>query len=145
MLGADGVLIGSRLMACAEALTPPGFLKAILAADGDATVKTKVIDVVRSYDWPPGIIGRALNTRFVADWQGREEALAEPQMQAAEAERYWRAFRAGDAEDTGVFMGEAVGLIRDVPDAGRAIARIVAEAEHLLSKAEGFVAVAAKI
>lgn len=140
MLGADGVLIGSRLMASAEALTPPGFLEAILAADGDATVKTKVLDVVRNYDWPSGISGRALNTRFVADWQGREEALAEPLIQAAEAERYWRALRAGNAEETGVFIGEAVGLIRDAPAAGRVIARIVTEAEHLLSKAASFIA-----
>jgi nitronate monooxygenase len=87
MLRADGVPIGSRLMASAEALTPPGFLDAILAADGDATVKTQVLDVVRNYDWPSGIIGRALNTRFVADWQGPEEALAEPRAQAADAER----------------------------------------------------------
>jgi len=140
MLGADGVLIGSRLMASAEALTPPGFLDAILAADGDATVKTKVIDVVRSYDWPSGISGRALNTRFVAEWQGRENALAEPATRAAEAERYWRAFRAGEAEGTGVFMGEAVGLIHDAPPAARVIARIVGDAEHLLSNAGGFVA-----
>ncbi len=141
MLGADGVLIGSRLMASAEALTPPGFLDAILAADGDATVKTDVPDIVRNYAWPSGIIGRALNTRFVADWLRRENVLAKPETQAAEAERYWRGFRAGNAEETGVFMGEAVGLIYDAPAAGHVIARIVAEAEHLLSKAGDFIAV----
>jgi nitronate monooxygenase len=140
MLGADGVLIGSRLMASAEALTPPGFLDAIVAADGDGTVKTSVLDLVRSYEWPAGISGRALRTRFVADWHGRESVLAEPATTVAEAERYWRAFRAGNAEETGVFMGEAVGLIRDAPLASHIIARIVAEAEKLLSKAGGFVA-----
>jgi nitronate monooxygenase len=140
MLGADGVLIGSRLMASAEALTPPGFLEAILAADGDATVKTHVPDIVRNYKWPAGIIGRALSTRFVADWQGREDALAEPPTQAAEAERYWRGFRSGNAAETGIFMGEAVGLIHDAPPAGHVIARIAAEAERLLSKARDFIA-----
>jgi hypothetical protein len=39
-----------------------------------------------------------------------------------------------------VFMGEAVGLIRDAPAARHVIARIVAEAEQLLSKATDFVA-----
>jgi nitronate monooxygenase len=139
MLGADGVLIGSRLMASAEALTPPGFLNAIMAADGDGTVKTSVIDVVRSYDWPPGFAGRALRTRFVAEWHGREDLLTDPATKAAEYERYWRAFRAGDSEESGVFMGEAVGLIRDAPPVAQVIARIIADAERLLGNAGGFV------
>ncbi|GAC1328509.1 MAG: nitronate monooxygenase [Beijerinckiaceae bacterium] len=140
MLGADGVLIGSRLMASAEALTPPGFVDAILAADGDGTIKTSVIDLVRKFDWPADFGGRALRTRFVTDWHGREAALAEPATHAAQNERFWRAFRAGEAEETGVFMGEAVGLIRDAPPAARVIERIVAEAERLLGSASGFVA-----
>jgi nitronate monooxygenase len=139
MLGADGVLMGSRLMASAEALTPPGFLDAIVAADGDGTVKTAVIDVVRKYDWPPGFAGRALRTRFVTEWQGREDVLADPATQVAENERYWRAFHAGDVEETGVFVSEAAGLIRDAPPAARVIERIVMDAERLLGNAGGFV------
>jgi nitronate monooxygenase len=46
-----------------------------------------VIDVVRGYDWPPGFSGRALSTRFVADWHEREAALAKPATKATEAER----------------------------------------------------------
>ncbi len=139
MLGADGVLIGSRLMASAEALTPPGFLPAILAADGDGTIRTSVIDVVRDYDWPPGFAGRALRNRFVAEWHGREAALAEPATRATQGERYWRAFHAGDTEETGIFVGEAVGLIHDAPPAAQVIARIVLEAEQRLGGAGGFV------
>jgi NAD(P)H-dependent flavin oxidoreductase YrpB (nitropropane dioxygenase family) len=40
ILGADGVPIGSRLVASSEAATPAGFLPAIVAADGDATLET---------------------------------------------------------------------------------------------------------
>ena len=54
MLGADGVLIGSRLVASSEAIVPGAFHEAIVAADGDATVKTHVMDVVRGYNWPEG-------------------------------------------------------------------------------------------
>lgn len=140
MLGADGVLIGSRLMASREASTPPGLRDAIVAADGDATVKTRVLDVVRDYLWPPGFSGRALRTRFVTDWLGREETLAEPTVRAAQAERYWRAFRAGDSAETGVFVGEAVGLIEDAPPVAEIIARTVGEAEALLATASRFVA-----
>lgn len=139
MLGADGVLIGSRLISSAEALTPPGFLPAILAADGDDTVKTTVIDVVRNYDWPPTFSGRALRTQFVSKWHGREAVLAEPTTNVAERERFWDAFNAGEAEGTGVFVGEAVGLMRDTPSAREVIERMVREAEQLLSAAGMFV------
>jgi nitronate monooxygenase len=140
LLGADGVVIGSRLMACAETLAPRGFVEAMIAADGDATVKTKVIDQVRGYDWPPSFSGRALKTRFVADWQGREDALLQPATRTAQAERYWKAFHAGNAEETGVFAGEAVGLIHDAPPAAEVIAKIVKQAENLLAGASNFVA-----
>lgn len=139
MLGADGVLIGSRFMVSAEALTPPGFRDALLTADGDATIKTTVLDVVRSYDWPPAFSGRALRTRFVTDWHGREPALAKPTIRATELERYRKAFQAGQAAETGVFAGECVGLIHDAPPAAQIIARIVAEAEKLLGAANKYV------
>ena len=54
MLGADGVLIGSRLVASAEAATPRGFHQALVAADGNSTVKTHTLDIARGYDWPDG-------------------------------------------------------------------------------------------
>lgn len=64
MLGADGVLIGSRLVASSDAAAPPGFHDAIVAADGDSTVKTTVIDIVRYYEWPDDEFrGRALKNR----------------------------------------------------------------------------------
>src|SRR3954454_25278508 len=72
MLGADGVLIGSRLVASSEALTPQGFHDAIIAADGDATIKTTVIDLVRKYRWPDEFSGRALKNGFVSKWHGNE-------------------------------------------------------------------------
>ncbi|MFZ1079034.1 MAG: nitronate monooxygenase [Methylovirgula sp.] len=140
LLGADGVLIGSRLMASAEALAPPGVIEAMLAADGDATVKTSVPDLVRGYDWPSGFSGRALKTRFIVDWHGREDALLDPATKTAQAERYWQALRAGNAEETGIFAGEAVGLIRDAPPAAATIAKMVTHAEHLLSGASTFLA-----
>lgn len=132
MLGADGVLIGSRLVASSEAATPKGFHEAIIAADGDDTVRTTVIDIVRNYDWPSEFNARALNNRFVSTWHGREAALAEASTNAAEQEQYWKAFHAGDAENTGVFIGEAAGLIHDVQPAGAIVESMAAQAHVLL-------------
>jgi nitronate monooxygenase len=133
MLGADGVLIGSRLVASSEAAVPPAFQQAIVAADGDQTVRTTVIDIVRKYDWP-GFDGRALRNRFVESWHGREDALAEPATNFVENERYWSAVRSGDADNAGIFAGEAAGLILDVQPAARIVTDMVAQAERLLGK-----------
>ena len=134
MLGADGVLIGSRLIASREAATPEGFLPAIVSADGDSTVKTTLIDIVRSYDWPADeFSARALNNRFVSSWHGREAALAETATNAAEKERYWSAFHSGDADNSGVMIGEAVGLIHDVQPARVILETMVSQAERLLA------------
>ena len=103
----------------------------MLGADGDATIKTHAIDVVRGYDWPDAdISGRALKTGFVSRWNGREEELA----QAGEQERYWNAFRSGDADNTGVFLGEAAGLIHVIRPAGHIVEDMAAEAERLLGR-----------
>lgn len=133
MLGADGVLIGSRLVASSEAATPEGFYAAIVAADGDSTIKTTVIDIVRNYDWPSDEFSvRALKNSFVTKWHGREDVLAETSTNAAENELYWKAFRSGDADNSGVLMGEAAGLIRDIQPAGRILENMVAQAHRLL-------------
>lgn len=96
-------------MASAEALTPPGYLPAIIAADGDGTIKTRVIDVVRNYEWPADFGRPALRTPFVNEWHGRETALLDPSTNATEKEAFWQAFHAGDAEGTGVFRGKQLG------------------------------------
>jgi nitronate monooxygenase len=139
MLGADGVLIGSRLVASTEALTPPGFHDAIIAADGDATVKTRVIDLVRNYHWPDEFSGRALKNSFVTKWHGHENALADSTIHGSETERYWAAFTSGDADNAGVFMGEAAGLIHDVQSAAQIIEQMVAQAHGRLCHAGDFV------
>ena len=128
MLGADGVLIGTRLVASREAAAPSGFKAVLTAADGDATTKTRVVDIARGYDWPDEFAVRALRNNFVDKWQGREDELAETSTNAVERERYWDAYRAGDAANSGVLIGEAAGLIPDIRPAAEIIEAMVAEA-----------------
>jgi nitronate monooxygenase len=132
MLGADGVLIGSRLMMSAEAHFGPALQAAIVDANGDDTVKTTVLDIVRGKDWPKTISGRALRNRFVEDWHGRESDLSATDVGARELERYVRARDEGDAANTGIFVGEAAGLINDVRPAADIVRDIAADAERLL-------------
>lgn len=134
MLGADGVLIGTRFIATTESAAPRGFCEAIVAADGDRTTKTRTVDIARNYHWPTSeFVARVLNNRFVATWHGREDQLAEEPTRTAQSRLYWEAFHTGDAENTGVLMGEAVGVIQSVESAVRVIDDMVGQAERLLA------------
>jgi nitronate monooxygenase len=132
MLGAEGVLIGSRFLLSKEIGSFHSALQeAIRCANGDATVKTTVLDVVRKLNWPPEITGRALRNTFVERWHGNEVALAVAVER--ELENYVRAREAGDAAEAGIFVGEAAGLMHEVRSAADIVQTIAAEAEQLLA------------
>ena len=132
MLGADGVLIGSRFWASAEALVNPAFQNAAISADGDSTIRTTVVDVARKIEWPIPFTARVMKTRFIEDWHGREAEVVKPEVVDREMQRYVTAMQKGDPENTGVWVGEATGLIQDVRPAGDLLQKIVGEAERLL-------------
>ena len=50
MLGADGVLMGTRFYVASEALASSAAKARIVAASGDDTVRTTVFDIARGYD-----------------------------------------------------------------------------------------------
>ena len=131
MLGADGVLVGTRFVASQESEAPEGFRQAIIGADGDATMKSNSVDVVRKRYWPnPELVVRVLRNSFTSKWHGRER-----EMEKAidfENERFWIAFKAGDADNSGVLMGEVSGLIHDAPPAAQIVEEMVSQACQLL-------------
>jgi nitronate monooxygenase len=132
MLGADGVLIGSRFWASTEALVNPAMQRTALSADGDSTIRTTVVDVARKIEWPKPFTARVVKNRFVEEWHGREAELAKPEVVNREMHRYVTAMQSGDPDNTGVWVGEATGLMRDVQPAGDLIRKIAGDAEHLL-------------
>jgi hypothetical protein len=123
-------LLGSRLWASPECLVHPNHQRAALAANGDGTIRQKSADIARGYEWPEEFTGRVLRTAFVARWHGRE---AEHRV-VAEAARpdYWAAVAEGRTEECGLFIGEAIGLMRDVSPVAEILARVTNEAEALL-------------
>ena len=71
MLGAEGVLLGTRLLATVESPLPDGFKEAICRSDGHDTVLSELPDVITGLVWP-GAFARVMRTRFVQEWLGRE-------------------------------------------------------------------------
>ncbi|MFE6687594.1 NAD(P)H-dependent flavin oxidoreductase [Streptomyces sp. NPDC057743] len=132
VLGADGVLVGTRFWATEEAVVSGGAHARAMAAGGDDTVRTRVYDIVRQYDWPAEYDGRLLRNRFIDRWHGRESAL-DAQLPEAAAE-----FRAGASEEdydvAGVIVGEGVGRIGEIPPAGEVVRRMVQDAAARLGR-----------
>lgn len=130
MLGADGVVVGTRFWASTEALVPAGLHEAALAAGGDDTVRQSVLDIVRGRAWPSRYTGRVLRNDFVREWLGREDELRA--VAAEQSVRYGKAARAGDTTVAATIVGEVVGLIQAIEPAAVILERMVMEAEALL-------------
>jgi nitronate monooxygenase len=141
VLGADGVLMGTRFYAASEALASSAGKARVVAASGDDTLRTTVFDIARGYDWPQEYAGRAVRNRFSDTWHGREAALARDD---AERARYAEAAARGDADIAVVFSGEGIDLVRTVEPATANLARVISEAEAALARPFSTSAVAAR-
>ena len=126
MLGADGVLVGSRFWASAEALVHPNMISAAVAATGDMTIRSSVMDIARGRDWPKGYTARVLENDFTKKWHGKEQILE----QSPHAHESWAmAWTAGDPSGSNAFVGEGVGLIHDSLPAAQILTDMVSQAE----------------
>jgi nitronate monooxygenase len=130
VLGADGVLVGTRLWASNEALVREGHHRAILETDGDGTIRTTVADIARQIPWPRGFTARIRRNAFTDRWHGHEDELE--RNVRTEGPRYRQAFMEGDPENTGVWFGEAAGLVRAIEPAGLIVERMSSEAARCL-------------
>src|SRR5690349_3562524 len=75
MLGADGVLIGTRFYASIEAAGAQAAKERIVAASGDRTIRSILFDIARRNIWPAPYSGRVLRNAFTERWGGREAEL----------------------------------------------------------------------
>jgi len=135
-LGADGVLMGTRLWASEEASVHPNMHQSALNASGDDTIRSTVMDMARQRDWPQGFTARVLNNPFTEEWHGREDELAK--TLDAIIPQYQQAWDDGDTNLANVFVGEATGLITRIKPAKDIIEAIVAEAETIIQKQQDY-------
>ncbi len=132
MLGADGVLVGTRFYASEESLAHPAAKQIAAETSGDDTLRTTVVDLVRDIDWPGGFTARMIANRLTERWHGNEAALAA--VKDVEVARYEERRLAGDFSVAGVLAGEGIDLMHDVPPAGALVERLVVEAERVLAE-----------
>ena len=130
VLGADGALVGSRLWATQESLAPIAARRQAVESDGDGTARSSVFDILRRKDWPAPYDFRALRNAIHRKWEGRMDALRAAPDEARSD--YEAGVAAGDFSRAHATVGEAVGLIHDVPPAAEVIARMTAGARAIL-------------
>jgi nitronate monooxygenase len=136
MLGASGVLLGTRFYASIECDGAEEAKKRICAAASGSTVRSIIFDLSRNNVWPAPFNGRCLVNDHARRWLGREVELM--QNVASVAADYAAARAAGNFDIAAVIAGEAVGLIHDIPPAAEIVDRIASEAEQILSGRRNF-------
>jgi NAD(P)H-dependent flavin oxidoreductase YrpB (nitropropane dioxygenase family) len=128
-LGADGVLLGTRLMATPEAPIHPNFKEAIVKSDGHDTVLTEIPDLASQRVWP-GAMSRAQRNKFIERWSGREWALRQNAKEIGKQVAAARA--AGDVENASLSFGQDAGLIDSIKSVREVVEGLVSQAEEII-------------
>jgi nitronate monooxygenase len=135
MLGAEGVVMGTRLYASDESLAHYNMIAASIAASGDDTLRTGAPDVARRLRWPGRYSVRVLRNAFTRRWHGDLAGLAN--AIEVEAPRWAAAQLAGDIAVANTIVGEAAGLIRARCPAAQIIQETADQAEALMARRGG--------
>jgi nitronate monooxygenase len=134
-LGADGVCLGTRFLACSEAAIAEGYQREILRINdgGVSTIATTVYDTVRGIKgWPKCYLGRGVANQTYED---HVDGMDEEENKA----RYEKAMQQGD-QGWGprgrmtAYAGTGVGLVREVKCAREIVEEIRHDALSILQK-----------
>lgn len=134
MLGASGVVLGTRFLATPECIITPGYQSAVLAAQdgGVSTVRTSVYDTLRGTPWPEKFNGRAIKNMSWYDAQETGEEVTEELKK-----KFDEAMKMGDGAwgvegRATTYAGSGVGLVREVKPAREVVKEIREEAKRIV-------------
>jgi len=130
LLGAQGAWMGTRFVASHEWGGPSWEQEAVLAAESDDTVQTRLYDLIGERPFPAGIPDRMLRNSFIERWNSRESEIP-AHREALRAEVEAGQERA-DLSVVGVSAGVSAGLVSSMQPAGAIVRDIVRGAEKLL-------------
>lgn len=127
--GAEGVWIGTALLASPECEHTAQARERIIQAQETETVLTRAFDIAQRLAWPAQYPGRALRNSFTDRWHAHGEQLFESEeagqqlKEAIASKNYDLAF---------IYAGEAVGLVNHQQPAGEVVQQLGEGAERLL-------------
>lgn len=130
VLGADGVMMGSRFWATKECLAKPQAKKIATETDGDSTARSSVFDILRRKNWPASFDFRAIRNDLYRQWEDRIDLLENEPNEGRAA--YDDGVRQADFSRAHIGIGESAGMISNVPDAATLICDIQSEMKNAL-------------
>lgn len=125
-LGAQAVLMGTRFYASEESSGTKEQKKHIIEALSEETVRTRVFDYARGYNWPELYTARALKNAFYQKWHNQKDMVNK--ISSAEKEAYTQAALQNNFDVAGVFVGEGIGRIKEIIPVAQIIKNICAQA-----------------
>jgi enoyl-[acyl-carrier protein] reductase II len=144
-LGADGVWVGTRLIASQEANIAQAYKDKLVDAVGEDTVRSSLF----GGDTPDFNPMRVLKTRIVKEWDGKPDAPSSPEGQPIVGEMDVLGMTmpiqkfsnllpmggaTGDVEEMPLLAGQGVGQVKDLPPAGHIVEAMMAQADALLAR-----------
>ncbi len=124
-LGAQGALMGTRFYASEESEGTREQKQRIIEACSEETVRTRVFDYARGYNWPQPYTGRALKNSFYQKWHDQNDMFNK--ITNTEKEAYAKAAAHNDFDIAGVFVGESVGRIKETLPVAQIMKNICAQ------------------
>ncbi len=129
-LGAEGVIIGTRMMATKECPIHDNLKQSFIHAEETDT--SLVMRSIRNTHR----VWRNKAAQQIIELEARKASLEEV-VQAASGQNAEKMYRGGDINAGMVSCGQGVGLIKDVPTVKELLDRIMSEAEDVISKLKG--------
>jgi len=129
MLGAQGVLLGTRFLATVECHGRGHSKDALLNSLGSQTIASRFLDDISGVQWPGSVV-RSIKNPILEEWARRP-----PEEWAAHANELRKQVQSAVANGDFVLAGESVGLIHEILPAGDVVKMIVEQAEALLGAA----------
>jgi nitronate monooxygenase len=124
VLGASGVLLGTRFVATRESSAPEFWKKALLERSGEETVVTEAVS---------GLYARFLRNTFTEEYRASGAPVLPALVQArAAADIFGEAAKRQEPEYFPMPTGQSVGLIRDIPGAREVVENVIREARAVL-------------
>jgi nitronate monooxygenase len=143
-LGADGVVLGTRLWASEEAIGPKAYKKALVEAEScDDVVRTQVFDMIcnsfRTTKWPaPYDSSGVLRNRMTHEWDTKLHELANeidyPSNGLDVAMKWTKAVEGQRPDSACIYSGQGVGEISSIEPAYDIVKMIEKEATESLMK-----------
>ncbi|ORY01929.1 2-nitropropane dioxygenase, NPD [Basidiobolus meristosporus CBS 931.73] len=132
-LGADGVVLGTSLLASHESKLHPNFKQKVIATKdgGKSTIRTQIFDQLRDIPWDLEVYdGRALTNSVTCKF---EQLLTAAQAKELQPD-FQTAMTNGDPNIGVIFAGSGVGLVNSKKPAGQIVQGCHQEAIELLQK-----------